>query len=102
MSLEAAYEKCNHATNLVVEEEKARLLRLQVVLLEDENDELNEQLLREDDRIERLESAAQDMQQRLDGAEKDNEHLRGQLRAKTRDVDFLKVRLTTNLGPGGG
>jgi peptidoglycan hydrolase CwlO-like protein len=95
-SLELAYEKTLRGFDLAVEEEKARRLRLGILLLEDENDDLHAQLAQDDDRIDHLEEDAQALQSQLDTMEGETERLRAELRMKSREVEKLKVCIVGN------
>ncbi|MCJ1389789.1 hypothetical protein MMC18_002646 [Xylographa bjoerkii] len=97
-ALEIAYEKCLFQSELLYEEEKARRLRMNLILLEDDNDELQEQLLIEDRRNGDLETSLESIQSRLDAMENDAERLRGELRMKNREVETLKAELNSLQG----
>ena len=90
-SFELAYEKCLRRSEILYEEEKARQLRVNILLLEDDNDDLHTQLSQDDYRIDELEGSVQDMQNHLDTVEGEAERLRAELRMKTREVENLKV-----------
>ncbi|MCJ1382598.1 hypothetical protein MMC17_005711 [Xylographa soralifera] len=92
-ALRIAYEKCLFQSELLYEEEKERQLRLKLLLLEDDNDELQEQLSIEDRRNGDLETSMEDIQSRLRTMENEAERLRGELRMKNREVDTLKAEL---------
>ena len=91
-ALEVAYERCLFQSELIYEEEKARQLRLNLILLEDNNDELQEQLLIEDRRNGDLETSMEDVQNRLEAVQSEAERLRSDLRMKNREVENLKVK----------
>jgi uncharacterized protein Yka (UPF0111/DUF47 family) len=89
--MELAYEKALRLNDRIYEEEKARRLRLNILLLEDENDDLNAQLMQDEERIEELETNAQEVQFQVSAAEREAERLKGDLRMKLREVGHLKV-----------
>ena len=80
-------------SEILCEEEKARRLRINVLLLEDDNNDLHGQLSRDDYRIDELEGSVHDMQNQLDTVEGEAEQLRAELRMKIREVENLKVRV---------
>ena len=72
--------------------EKARQLRVQLLLLEDDNDDLHAQLAQDDDRIDDLERRCQELQEALEACESKLESAQGDLRIKSREIETLKVR----------
>ncbi|MCJ1285669.1 hypothetical protein MMC26_005010 [Xylographa opegraphella] len=94
-ALQIAHEKCLFQSELLYGEEKERQLRLKLLLLEDDNDELQEQLSVEDRRNGDLETSIEDVQSRLRAMENDVERLRGELRMKNRELDTLKAELNS-------
>ena len=90
-SLELAYEQCLKRSEILYEEENARRLRVNILLLEDDNDDLHAQLSQDGYRIDGLEGSVRDMQNQLDTMEGEAEQLRAELRMKTREVENLKV-----------
>ena len=92
-SLELAYEKTLRQTDILCETESARQLRVRILLLEDENDDLHEQLAQSDDRIDELEQSVQDVQDQLEIAGESLQRVQSDLRVKTREVETLKVSL---------
>lgn len=95
-SLEQAYQRSLHDFDSIVAEEDARRLRLRILLLEDENDDLHEQLAEEDERAESLEREAQELQDRLVDSEEECQRALANLRVQARDVDTLKVGASCN------
>lgn len=89
--LEIAYEKACRQVELACESENARRLRLQTLLLEDENDELHNQLAEGDERIDELERCVTDIQEDLEAAVGDSDAVQGELRVKNREIENLKV-----------
>jgi chromosome segregation ATPase len=92
--LEIAYLKACHEVEAVCEAEKVRQLRVQLLLLEDDNNELQAQLAQDDDRIDDLERHNQELQEDLDACERKLESTQGDLRIRSREIETLKVRWT--------
>lgn len=89
--LEMVYEKACQQVEMICESECARQLRLETLLLEDENEDLHTQLAHDDKRIEDLEQYALDLQEEIRaGAEKLNA-VQGHLRMRSREIESLKV-----------
>ena len=88
---ELSYEKCIFQTNLLYQEEKARQLRLTILLLEDDKDDLHAQLLQSDLRIDELEGHAEDVRYDYGTISEEAERLRGDLRLKNREIENLRV-----------
>jgi hypothetical protein len=91
-SLELAYQETLRKSGFIIQDEAARRLRLQILLLEDENDELHEQLAIEDDRIDELERGCVELQRQVEQAEATSHCYESELRIKTRELSNLKVR----------
>ncbi|KAI9875713.1 MAG: hypothetical protein M1830_008078 [Pleopsidium flavum] len=92
-SLEVSYEKTRRRTDIILEEEKVRRVRLQKDLIQDENDGLQEQLAQDDGRIDELEKVTKELQGQLQETDCDLRTAQGRLRGKTREVDTLKAEL---------
>ena len=90
-TLEMVYEKACRQFDVVCESETARQLRLQRLLLEDENDDLHTQLAQGDERIDELEGYVQDLQEDVEVAVGELEVAQGDLRIKSREIETLKV-----------
>ena len=90
--LELAYEKSLRQTNVVYDEERVRQLRMQILILEDENDSLHEQLAQGDVRADELERISQECQEELDTARSSLETVQSELRLKAREIETLRVR----------
>ena len=107
-SHETAYERSVHRSEKLYEEEIARKLRLRILLLEDENDDLRTQVLQDDARMDELETRDGGLSDQLDALGGDLERVRGDLRTKSREAENIKVvRLAMNnatdadIGQGG-
>ncbi len=94
-SLELAYQETIQKSDFIIQDEAARRLRLQVLLLENENDELNEQLAIEDNRIDELEQDCAELQGQVEQAEATSHRYKTEVLLKTRELSNLKVRLYT-------
>ena len=86
-----AYERTCQEVDAVCRIEETRRLRLQRILLEDENQDLHAQLEEDDGRIDRLETSILDIQTDLDVALRDSEAAQRDLKTRTREVENLKV-----------
>lgn len=73
--------------------EKTRQLRVQILFLEDENDELQSQLARNDERIDRLEKSNEGIQQDSEVSSSNLESAQSDLRFAYREIETLKVGL---------
>jgi chromosome segregation ATPase len=89
--LELAYEQSLREADTIIHEEEARRLQLRILLLEDNNDELNEQLTLEDDKMEELERECVELRMRLEQAEIDVRKGENDLRIQTREISNLRV-----------
>jgi hypothetical protein len=76
---------------VVIKEEGSRRLRLRILLLEEENDELHEQLAIADDRIDDLEQECKDLREQIDYFEAESHRQETQLRIKVRELNNIKV-----------
>lgn len=78
---------------MIIKDESARRLRLRILLLENENDELHEQLALADDRIDELEQEGEDVRQQLDRLQEETSRHEAESRSQTRELNHLKVLL---------
>lgn len=92
-SLEQNFERVLRESERIYEEERSRLLRVEVLLLQDENDNLQEQLADNDGQMEILESAYGETKEDLSEAEEQLQSLHNDLKIKTRDLESCKVGL---------
>ena len=76
---------------LIIKDEGARRLRLRILMLENENDDLHEQLALGDDRIDVLEQENQEIRSQLDRAQEDVLRQENELRTQSRELNNLKV-----------
>ena len=91
-SLELAYKESLGKADFIIRDEGARRLRLHILLLENENDDLHEQLALADDRIDTLEQEHDEVRAQQEHAEDDACHYENELRAQTRELSNLKVK----------
>jgi hypothetical protein len=89
--LELAYQEALLKSDLTVKDEGARRLRLRILLLEGENDDLHEQLALADDRIDMLEQEGEELRGQFEHAQEDAHHHESELRVQTRELNNLKV-----------
>lgn len=80
-------------TDLIIKDEDARRLRLRILLLENENDDLHEQLVFSDDRIDGLEQEGNEARAELDDTRDDMQRQEAEFRSKTRELNLMKVCL---------
>lgn len=90
-ALALAYEKSLKQTDVVYFDERMRQLRLQILLLEDENDQLLEQLAQGDDRIDGLNTLCSELQGRLHATQGSFDTAQSDLRLRLREIETLKV-----------
>jgi len=86
-----AYEETLRKADLIIKDEGARRLRLRILLLENENDELHEQLALADDRIDGLEQEGEDIRAQLEVAQEDSHRFEAELRSQNREMKNLQV-----------
>ena len=71
--------------------ESARQLRLRILLLEDENDDLHYQLAEEDDRVDVLEKSTEELREKVVVLESDAKRTQTSLRLKMREAENMQV-----------
>ncbi|RAL59355.1 hypothetical protein DID88_006845 [Monilinia fructigena] len=96
--LELAYQEALQNTELIVKDEASRRLRLQILLLENENDDMHAQLAAGEDRMDGLEEGNEDLQARLDQAEEDAKKMEAEMRVQTRELKNVKAELKSMSG----
>ena len=94
--LEQVYERALRECERIYEEERSRVLRVQVLLLEDENDDLQEQLVETDLRLEKLEGGHEEIQEQLVVTEADLQRAQGNLKSRLRDIEHYKAELNAS------
>jgi predicted nucleic acid-binding Zn-ribbon protein len=91
-ALEKSYEKALLQIQNIHEEERSRALRVQIQLLEDENDTLGYQLAEADEDIDSLERTVDELRDQVANADVESQRLQNELRTKIREIETLKVR----------
>ena len=89
--LEMAYQETLRNAEFIVKDEGARRLRLRILLLENENDDLHEQLALRDDRVDVLEQESEELRGKLSQAQEDIVQKQAELRTQARELQNLKV-----------
>lgn len=90
-ALELAYETSLQQSEALYEEERARRLRAQILLLEDDNDNLHEQLTQDEARIDELTEVGEDQKSQLVKTRNSLDNSHSDLRLKAREIETLKV-----------
>ncbi|CZT41546.1 related to USO1 Intracellular protein transport protein [Rhynchosporium secalis] len=96
--LELAYQENVRNTEMIIKDECARRLRLRILLLENENDELHEQLAVGDDRNDILEQTTTELRNQLSDIQEDFRRQECELRVQGRELNNLKAELTSMNG----
>ena len=96
-SREVAYEKCLRRSEDVIHDEKARQLRLQILLLEDQNNDLHAQSSTDDECIEELMNYSKEVETQLEVAGDNLKSAQNDMRVKSREIETLKVEPTPPL-----
>jgi hypothetical protein len=89
--LELAYQESLRNADLIVKDEGARRLRLRILMLENENDDLHEQLELGDDRNDSLEQEIGDLRAQLERTQEDASRHENELKLQTRELNNIKV-----------
>src|ERR1700753_62784 len=92
--LELAYERALREAERIYEEERVRALRVQLLLLEHENDELQEQAERDEDEQRNMEDTNEELRASLAEVEADLQQTQMDLKARIRDLDHLRTEVT--------
>src|SRR3984885_15988798 len=90
IQLEQAYQRALRQSERIYEEERARALRVQLLLLEDENDALQDQLAESEAQIEKLEEGHDEVQESLTQTEADLQRTQIDLKSRLRDIDHYR------------
>ncbi|KAK5452824.1 hypothetical protein LTS15_006972 [Exophiala xenobiotica] len=91
--LELVYERALREAERIYEEERVRALRVQLLLSEYDNDELHEQVERDEDEKEYLEETNEELLSHLADIEVNLIFTQGELKARLRDLDHLKTEV---------
>ncbi len=95
-SLEIAYKENLRNTDMIIIDEGARRLRLRILMLENENDELHEQLALGDDRNDLLEQSAEKLRVQLSDTQEDLRRKEAESRVQARELSNLKVNIVNS------
>ena len=93
-ALESAYERALRKSDIVYEAEKSRVLRVKMVLLEYDNNDLHLYLSQADNRVDDLEKSEEELQINLQAAESSLEGVQAELRSRCREVENLRVSIS--------
>ncbi|EPE27835.1 hypothetical protein GLAREA_04626 [Glarea lozoyensis ATCC 20868] len=94
-SLDAAYNKSVQSTNILFKDEAARRLRLRILLLEKENDELREQLILKDDHMHTLEGTNDELRVQIDSGKEAGERRDVDFKAQARELQNLRAEVSS-------
>ena len=93
--LELVYERALRQSERIYEEERIRALRVQMLLLEDDNDELQEQLGNTEGQLEKLEDQQDGLNDALVQTEADLQRAQTDLKSRMRDIDYYRTELNS-------
>ncbi|KAK2625282.1 hypothetical protein QTJ16_005651 [Diplocarpon rosae] len=96
--LQLAYQENLQRTDMIIKDEGARRLRIRILLLENENDELHEQLALADDRNDVLEQSAEELRRQLSDTQEDLRRQGVELRVQGRELNNMKAELSAMNG----
>ncbi|PBP25050.1 FtsJ-like methyltransferase, partial [Diplocarpon rosae] len=96
--LQLAYQENLQRTDMIIKDEGARRLRIRILLLENENDELHEQLALADDRNDVLEQSAEELRRQLSDTQEDLRRQGVELRVQGRELNNMKAELSSMNG----
>ena len=91
--LEQAYERALREAERIYEAERVRALRVQLLLLEDENDDLQERIDINDNDLNGLEDGNDELRSLLSEAEAELDHVQTELKARLRDLNHHKTEI---------
>ena len=87
------FEKSKQAAQILYEEEKARILQVNLLLQQYANEEAEQELEQQDDKLKEAEDLAEDLQLRLDYVQTQYEQAQSELRACMRDIDEYQTQM---------
>ena len=93
LTFELNHERSIRSVEAVSKDEDIRKLRLQLLLLEDENEELHNQLVSEEERSDNLEQDRDDALLRVGELGTELQEATNDIRLQTRELESLKVFL---------
>ncbi|KAL8798094.1 MAG: hypothetical protein Q9182_006958 [Xanthomendoza sp. 2 TL-2023] len=94
-NLELAYEKCLREHYAVEYKEKLRRLRVQLIILEKQNDDLRTHIMDDDEYIQRIQQGSGALKITLNKTEARLESAQGNIRIKSREIETLKAELSS-------
>ncbi|KAL8819118.1 MAG: hypothetical protein Q9223_002389 [Gallowayella weberi] len=94
-NLELAYEKCLREHYAVEDREKLRRLRVQLIILEKQNDDLRTHIMDDDECIRRIQQVSGALKTALNKTEAKLESEQGEIRIKSREIETLKAELSS-------
>ena len=92
--LEQAYHQSLRAIERIYEEDRARELRVQILILEDANDDLQTELDKYDGDVEELEDDNADLRDQLADVETELSRVQMDLKAQHRDLEHVRAEVT--------
>ncbi|KAL9005073.1 MAG: hypothetical protein Q9188_002146 [Gyalolechia gomerana] len=94
-ALELVHENCLRQYELVQDDERTRRLRVQLLVLECENDDLHAQIAQDDDFVQKVESDQAALREQAKEIEACLETAQGEIRIKAREIEILKAELNS-------
>ncbi|OCT46276.1 putative -like methyltransferase protein [Cladophialophora carrionii] len=91
--LELAYERALREAERIYEEEQGRALRVQLLLLQHENDDLQQHIEEEEEEHQHMEDTNEELRAQLAEAEAGLQQTQMDLKARTRDLEHLKTEV---------
>lgn len=91
--LELAYERALREAERIYEEERVRAIRVSLILLEDENEDLQEQALLYEDQHNFMEETNEELRDQVAIVETDLQQTQMDLKARLRDLDHLRAEV---------
>ena len=91
--LELAYERALRKADRIYEEERVRAIRVQLLLLEHENEDLQEQAEKDEDERQHMEDINEELRAHLADVEADLQQTQMDLKARLRDLDHLRTEV---------
>jgi predicted RNase H-like nuclease (RuvC/YqgF family) len=86
-----AYQETLRNADMIIKDEDARRLRVRILMLENENDDLHEELALGDDRIDVLEQESEELRGQLRHAQEDACRHEAEIRIRARELQNLKA-----------
>ncbi|ETI19412.1 hypothetical protein G647_09245 [Cladophialophora carrionii CBS 160.54] len=91
--LELAYERALRQAERIYEEEQGRALRVQLLLLQHENDDLQQHVEEEEEEHQHMEDTNEELRAQLAEAEAGLQQTQMDLKARTRDLEHLRTEV---------